>query len=49
VLSSASVIKALLAADRIDRFCPILTPKILGAGARLLEDGLPASNWTLGR
>jgi dihydrofolate reductase len=49
VLASASVIKALLAADRIDRFCLILTPEILGTGPRLLEDGLPASRWTLAR
>jgi dihydrofolate reductase len=49
VLSSASVITALLAADRIDRFCLFVTPEILGGGARLLEDGLPASRWTLAR
>jgi dihydrofolate reductase len=49
VLSSASVIKALLAADRIDRFCLLLTPEILGAGARLLEDGFPSSRWRLAR
>jgi dihydrofolate reductase len=49
VLSSASVIKALIAADRIDRFCLLLTPEILGTGARLLEDGFPASRWSLAR
>lgn len=49
VLSSASVITALLAADRIDRFCLLVTPEILGAGARLLENGLPRSQWTLAR
>lgn len=49
VLSSASVIKALLAVDRIDRFCLLVTPEIIGAGARFLEDGLPKSQWTLAR
>jgi dihydrofolate reductase len=49
VLSSASVIKALLAADLIDRFCLLLTPEILGGGARFLDDGLPKSQWTLAR
>lgn len=47
VLASSSVIKALLAADEVDRLSINLAPEIVGGGARLLEDGLPASSWTL--
>lgn len=47
VFSSASVIKALLAADRVDRLSIMIFPEILGGGARLFEDGLPASKWGL--
>ena len=47
VFSSASVIKALLAADRVDRLSFMIFPEILGGGARLFEDGLPASKWGL--
>jgi dihydrofolate reductase len=47
VNNSASVIKALLEADKIDRLALTLLPEILGGGARLLEDGLPASKWSL--
>jgi dihydrofolate reductase len=47
VLASGSVIKDLLAADEIDRFSINLCPEIVGGGARLLEDGLPASSWAL--
>lgn len=48
VMSSASVIKPLLAADKVDRFCLIVVPEIYGDGIRLLDDGLPSSRWTLG-
>ena len=47
VLSSASVIKALLAADRVDRLALIIAPVFLGGGPRLFDDGLPAGQWTL--
>jgi dihydrofolate reductase len=47
VNNSASVIKALLAADLIDRFHLFVCPEILGGGKRLFDDGLPPSAWTL--
>ncbi|MEU6674369.1 dihydrofolate reductase family protein [Streptomyces sp. NPDC046925] len=47
VLSSASVIKALLAADQVDRLALTVFPLFLGDGPRLFEDGLPAGKWAL--
>ncbi|MEW9549098.1 dihydrofolate reductase family protein [Nonomuraea sp. NPDC050783] len=47
VLSSASVIKALLAADLVDRLALTVFPVFLGGGPRLFDDGLPAGRWTL--
>ena len=47
VVSSASVIKALLAADKVDRLAMTVFPVFLGGGPRLFEDGLPAGQWTL--
>ena len=47
VNSSASVIKALLAADLIDRLYLMICPEIAGGGPRLFDDGLPASKWRL--
>jgi dihydrofolate reductase len=47
VLSSASVIKALLAADQVDRLAVTVFPVFLGGGPRLFDDGLPAGRWTL--
>lgn len=47
VLSSASVIKALLAADLVDRLALSVFPIVLGGGPRLFDDGLPAAKWTL--
>jgi dihydrofolate reductase len=49
VLSSASVIKALLAADQVDRLALTIAPVFLGGGPRLFDDGLPAGQWTLAR
>ena len=49
VLSSASVIKALLAADQVDRLALTVAPVFLGGGPRLFDDGLPAGQWTLVR
>ncbi|KUN30161.1 riboflavin biosynthesis protein RibD [Streptomyces antibioticus] len=45
--TSASVIKAALAADLVDRLYLIVCPEIAGGGERLFDDGLPASKWTL--
>lgn len=45
VLSSASVIKALLAADQVDRLAITVFPVFLGGGPRLFDDGLPAGRW----
>lgn len=47
VLSSASVIKALLAADQVDRLSLGVFPIFLGGGPRLFDDGLPAGKWEL--
>lgn len=47
VLSSASVIKALLAADKVDRLALTIFPVFLGGGPRLFDDGLPAGQWSL--
>jgi dihydrofolate reductase len=47
VNSSASVIKALLSADLLDRLYLMVSPEIAGGGQRLFDDGLPASKWTL--
>lgn len=42
VVSSASVIRPLLAADLVDRLCLTVFPVVLGTGPRLFEDGVPA-------
>ncbi|MEV7969226.1 dihydrofolate reductase family protein [Sphaerisporangium sp. NPDC088356] len=47
VNSSASVIKALLSADLLDRLYLMIFPEIAGGGQRLFDDGLPTSKWTL--
>lgn len=47
VNNSASVMKALLAADQLDRLYLMICPEITGGGQRLFEDGLPPSKWTL--
>lgn len=47
VLASGSVIKSLLRADCLDRLMITLCPEVAGGGARLFEDGLPASSWNL--
>ena len=47
VLASVSVIKALLAADEVDQLSITLAPEVVGAGARLFDDGLPGSSWRL--
>ncbi|MBY8840421.1 dihydrofolate reductase family protein [Streptomyces sp. SP2-10] len=47
VLSSASVIKALLVADEVDRLALTIFPVFLGGGPRLFDDGLPTGQWAL--
>jgi dihydrofolate reductase len=47
VLASSSVIKSLLRANALDCLSITLDPEIVGGGARLFEDGLPASSWKL--
>src|SRR4029079_3240224 len=48
VPSSPSVIKALLAADQVDRLSMMVFPVFLSGGPRLFEDGLPSGQWTPG-
>ncbi|MFD9940524.1 dihydrofolate reductase family protein [Nonomuraea sp. NPDC059023] len=45
--TSPTIIKALLAADLLDRLYLMIFPEIVGGGQRLFEDGLPATKWTL--
>lgn len=47
VLSSNSIIRALIEADEVDRLRITQCPEIVGGGARLFEDGIPASSWSL--
>ncbi|GAA3483413.1 dihydrofolate reductase family protein [Streptomyces yanii] len=47
VNSSASVIKALLSVDLLDRLFLMICPEIAGGGQRLFDDGLPSSKWKL--
>lgn len=47
VNNSASVIKALLSADLLDRLYLMVVPEIAGGGQRLFDDGLPATKWRL--
>ena len=47
VLASSSIIKSLLRADLLDCLSVTLCPEVVGGGARLLEDGLPSSSWSL--
>jgi dihydrofolate reductase len=47
VLASVSVIQSLLKADALDCLSITLCPEVAGGGARLFENGLPPSSWTL--
>jgi dihydrofolate reductase len=47
VLTSASVIQALLRADLVDDLRVAVVPVIVGGGLRLFPDGVPASRWSL--
>lgn len=47
VLASSSIIRSLLHADVLDCLSITLCPELAGGGARLFEDGLPESSWSL--
>lgn len=47
VFSSASVIRALLAADEVDRLALMIFPVFLGEGPRLFDGELPGGEWKL--
>ena len=47
VLASSSLIKRLLEADALDCLSITLCPEIAGGGARLFEEGLLTSSWSL--
>ncbi|MBM2622729.1 dihydrofolate reductase family protein [Actinoplanes sp. LDG1-06] len=47
VFSSASVIKALLAADKVDRLALMVFPVFLGDGPRLFDGDRPGVKWNL--
>ena len=47
VLASGSIIKNLLRAGALDCLSITLCPEVAGGGARLFEDGLPSSSWSL--
>lgn len=45
--NSLSLIRALLAADEVDRMIVLLCPELSGGGIRMFEDGFPSTSWTL--
>ena len=47
VLASGSIIKRLLRTDSLDRLSITLCPEVAGGGARLFEDDMPSSSWSL--
>jgi dihydrofolate reductase len=47
VLAGASIIRALLAADELDRLSITQCPELVGGGARLFEDGPVGTSWSL--
>jgi dihydrofolate reductase len=47
VNTAPSILKPLLAADLVDRLYLMVCPEVVGGGARLFDDGLPATRWTL--
>jgi dihydrofolate reductase len=49
VVNSSSIIRQLMAADELDRLLVDLVPEVMGQGARLFEEVLPSSSWTLSR
>lgn len=47
VQNSLSLIRALLAADEVDRISMTLCPELSGGGVPLFDHGFPASSWNL--
>lgn len=47
VQNSSSLIRALLDAGEIDRLSITLCPELVGGGAKLFADEMPASSWSL--
>ncbi|MCT2584201.1 dihydrofolate reductase family protein [Actinophytocola gossypii] len=47
VQNSLSLIRALLAADEVDRITMLLCPELSGGGVRLFEGTFPATSWSL--
>ena len=47
VLASSSIVRSLLRVDALDCLSITLCPEVAGGGARLFEEGLPASSWSL--
>jgi dihydrofolate reductase len=45
--NSLSLIRALLAADELDRLIVTLCPELSGGGVRLFEDDFPSTSWSL--
>lgn len=47
IQNSVSLIRTLLDAGEVDRMTLNLCPELVGGGARLFEDGVPRSSWSL--
>ncbi|MFF7244650.1 dihydrofolate reductase family protein [Embleya sp. NPDC008237] len=47
IQNSMSLIRALLAADEVDRICMMLCPELSGGGAVLFDKGFPSTSWSL--
>lgn len=47
VQNSLSLIRALLAADEVDRIAMILCPELSGGGIALFDKGFPSTSWSL--
>lgn len=45
--NSLSLIRALLAADELDRLIVMLCPELSGGGVRMFEDGFASTSWSL--
>ncbi|WP_152365443.1 dihydrofolate reductase family protein [Microlunatus speluncae] len=45
--NSLSLIRALLAADEVDRLMVMLCPELSGGGVRMFEDGFASTSWGL--
>ncbi|HEX2130621.1 MAG TPA: dihydrofolate reductase family protein [Actinophytocola sp.] len=47
VQNSLSLIRALLAADEVDRICMLLCPELSGGGIPMFDKGFPSTSWNL--